>query len=140
MPSSVSQTTLGKYGYQYLDRNFQRINFPWGHCPGLAQLLLQRGPALFKKLDGHGCPNQRECHCQLRLLDSSMTQILANCNNIITEYRMAWVGNNPQDSLVPTPLLWARTLSTRAGCLKLHPAWHPQILWATCSGVSPPSQ
>ena len=52
------------------------------------------------------------------------------------------------DHLVPTPLPRAGTPSTRPGCSKPHPTWpwtlpgrgHPQLLWATCSSASPPSE
>ena len=36
---------------------------------------------------------------------------------------MVWVGRDLKDLLVPTPLLWAATPSTRPGCSKTHPAW-----------------
>ena len=59
-----------------------------------------------------------------------------------------WLGFevNLKDHLVPTSLPWAGTPSTRPSCSKPHPAWpwtllgtgHLQLLWATCSSVSPP--
>ena len=60
---------------------------------------------------------------------------------------MVRVGRDLKAHLVPTPLPSAGTPSTRPGCSELHPAWpwtlpgrgHPQLLWATCSSVSPPS-
>jgi len=61
--------------------------------------------------------------------------------------RMVWVGRDLKDCLVPTPLPWAGTSSTRPRCSKHHPTWpwalpgrgHPQLLSATCSSASPPS-
>ena len=63
-------------------------------------------------------------------------------------HRMVWVGRDLKDHLVPPPLPWAGTPSTRPGCSKPHPTWpwtlpgmgHLQPLWATCSSTSPPSQ
>jgi len=57
---------------------------------------------------------------------------------------MVWVGRDLIDHLVPTPLLWAGTPSTRPDCSEPHPTWpwallgrgHPQLLWATCSSAS----
>jgi len=56
---------------------------------------------------------------------------------------MVWVGRELKHHLVPTPLPWAKTASTRPGCSKPHPAWpwtlpgrgQLQILWATCSSA-----
>jgi len=56
-------------------------------------------------------------------------------------------GTSKKDHLVPTPLPWAGIPSTRTGCSKPCPTWswtlpgreHPQLLWATCSSASPPS-
>ena len=50
---------------------------------------------------------------------------------------MVWVGRDLKDHLVPTPLPWAGTPSTRPGCSKSHPAWpwtlpgrgQPQLRW-----------
>jgi len=61
---------------------------------------------------------------------------------------MVRVGRDLKDHLVPTPLTWAGTPSTRSGFSKPHPAWpwtlpgrgHPQLLWATRSSASPPSR
>jgi len=61
--------------------------------------------------------------------------------------RMARVERDLKDHLVPTLLPWAGTSSTRPGCSQLHSTWpwtlpgrgYPQLLWATCSSVSPPS-
>jgi len=47
---------------------------------------------------------------------------------------MIWIGRELTDHLVPTPLPWAGTPSTRPGCSKPCPAWpwtlpgrgHPQ--------------
>jgi len=58
---------------------------------------------------------------------------------------MIWVGRDLVGHLVPIPLPWAGTPSTRPGCSKPHPAWpsalpgrgHPQLLWATCASASP---
>jgi len=36
---------------------------------------------------------------------------------------MVWVGSKLRDHLVPTPLPWARTPTTRSGCSKPHPTW-----------------
>jgi len=36
---------------------------------------------------------------------------------------MVWVGRDLKDHLVPTPLPWAGTPSTRPGCSKPHPTW-----------------
>lgn len=36
-------------------------------------------------------------------------------------HRIVWSGRDPKDPLVPTPLHWAGTHSTRLGCSKLHP-------------------
>ena len=36
---------------------------------------------------------------------------------------MVWVGSDITDHLVPTPLPWAGTPSTRPGCSKPHPTW-----------------
>jgi len=36
---------------------------------------------------------------------------------------MVWVGRDLKDHLVPIPLPWAGTSSTRPGCSQLHPAW-----------------
>jgi len=38
-------------------------------------------------------------------------------------HRMVWVGRDLKDHLIPTPLPWAGTSSTRPGCPKPHPAW-----------------
>jgi len=62
-------------------------------------------------------------------------------------HRMVWVGRDLKEHLVPTPLPRAVTSSPRPGCSELHPTrpltlpgrGHPQLLWATCSSVSPPS-
>jgi len=51
-----------------------------------------------------------------------------------------------KDHLVPIPLPWAGTPSTKPGCSKSHQTlpWtlpgrgHPQLLWATCASASPP--
>lgn len=59
-------------------------------------------------------------------------------------YRMVWSKRNLRDDLVPTPLLWPGTHSTRWGCSELYPTWpwmlsdrvHPQLLWAACSRAS----
>jgi len=40
-----------------------------------------------------------------------------------SNHRMVWVGRDLNDHLVPTPLPWAGTSSTRPGCLELHPTW-----------------
>ena len=53
---------------------------------------------------------------------------------------MVWVGRDLEDHLVPSPLPWTETPSTRPGCSKPHSTWpwtlpgreHPQLLWATC--------
>jgi len=57
---------------------------------------------------------------------------------------MVWVG---RDYLVPAPLPWAGTPSTRPGCSKPCPTWpwtlpwrgQSQLLWATCASASPHS-
>jgi len=36
---------------------------------------------------------------------------------------MLWVGRDLKDHLVPTPMPWAGTPSTRPGCSELHPTW-----------------
>jgi len=36
---------------------------------------------------------------------------------------MVWVERDLIDHVVPTPLPWARTPSTRPGCSKPHPTW-----------------
>ena len=41
---------------------------------------------------------------------------------------MVWVGRDLKDHLVPAPLLWAGTSSTRPGCSELHPAWPKEVL------------
>ncbi|GAB0189020.1 centromere protein C [Grus japonensis] len=38
-------------------------------------------------------------------------------------HRMVWVGRDLKDHLVPTPLPWAGTPSTRPRCPKPHPTW-----------------
>ena len=38
-------------------------------------------------------------------------------------HRMVWVGRDLTDELVPSPLPWAGTLSTRARCSKPRPTW-----------------
>ena len=56
-----------------------------------------------------------------------------------------WVGRNLKDHLVPTPVSWTGTPSTKPGCSKPCPTWpwalpgrgQPQPLWATCSSISP---
>ena len=62
--------------------------------------------------------------------------------------RMAWVVRDLKDHIIPAPLPWGGMPSTRPGCSKPHPTWpwtlpgmeHPQLLWATCSSASPPSE
>ena len=52
---------------------------------------------------------------------------------------MVWAGRDLKDRLVPTPLPWAGTPSTRAGCSEPRPTWpgmfpgmgHLPPLWAT---------
>jgi len=45
-------------------------------------------------------------------------------NNIIFAYQsMVWVGRDLMDHLVPIPLPWAGTPSTRPRCSPPHPAW-----------------
>jgi len=61
---------------------------------------------------------------------------------------MVRVGRDLKDHPVSTPLPWAGTPYTRRGCSELHPTWtwtlpgrgQSQLLWATCSSVSPPSR
>ena len=48
---------------------------------------------------------------------------------------MVWVGRDHKDHLVPNPLPWAGTSSTRPGCSKPHPTWP----W-TLPGREQPSQ
>jgi len=51
---------------------------------------------------------------------------------------MVWVGGELKDHLVPHPLPWEGTSSTRPGFSKPCPTWpwtlpgmrHPQLLWA----------
>ena len=82
------------------------------------------------------------CHVQKNELKKP-----ANGLRLLGNHRMVWVGRDLKHHLVPTPLPWAGTLSTRPGCSELHPTWpwtlpgrgHPQLLWATCSSISPPS-
>lgn len=70
------------------------------------------------------------------------------CTHICTyifasNHRMAWVGSNPKDHLVPISLSWEGTPSTRPGCSELHPVWaqtpagmrHQQLLGATWSSA-----
>jgi len=53
-------------------------------------------------------------------------------------HRMAWVGKDHNDHVVPTPLLCAGVPTTRPGCPEPHPVWpwmppgmgHPQPPWA----------
>jgi len=62
-------------------------------------------------------------------------------------HRVVWVGRDLKDHLIPTPLPWAGTPSTRPGCSEPHPTWpwtlpgrgQPQLLWATWARASPPS-
>ena len=71
----------------------------------------------------------------------------SNSHGIIEAWNgLGWKGSS-KDHLVPTPLPWARTPSTRPGCSKPRLTWpstlavrgHPQLLWATCSSASPAS-
>jgi len=56
---------------------------------------------------------------------------------------MLWLRRDLNDHLVPTPVPWAGTLSTRPGCSRPCPAWpwtlpgrgQPQVLWAAWAGV-----
>jgi len=56
-------------------------------------------------------------------------------------HRMVWVGRDLIDHIIPTPLPWTGTRSTRPGCSEPCPAWpwtlpdvgHPQLLWAACA-------
>ena len=47
---------------------------------------------------------------------------------------MVWVGRNLKDHLVPTPLPWTGTSSTRPGCSEPHPTWPVR----RCSYLCPP--
>lgn len=38
-------------------------------------------------------------------------------------HRVVWFGKVLKDHPVPTPLPWAGTIFTKAGCLKPHPTW-----------------
>lgn len=42
-------------------------------------------------------------------------------------HKMVWAGRDTKDHLVPTPLPWAGTPSTRLGHSKPHPVW-PMVL------------
>ena len=80
--------------------------------------------------------------------DHSLIIIKGKTDSTSQNDRMVWVGRDLKDHLVPTPLPWTGTPSTRPGCPKPHPTWpwtlpgrgRPQLLWATCSSASPPSQ
>jgi len=62
-------------------------------------------------------------------------------------HRMVWVGRD-SNHLVPSPLPWPGTRSTRPGCSKPHLTWcctlqgrgQSHLLWAICTTASPPSQ
>ena len=76
------------------------------------------------------------------------TDLLSSSKLHTEQYAVRRVRRDRKDHLVPTPLPWAGTPSTRPGCSKPHPAWpwtlpgrgHPQLLWTTCSSASAPSQ
>jgi len=61
---------------------------------------------------------------------------------------MIWVRSDLKDHLVQPPLPSTGKPSTTPGCSKPCPTWpwtlpgrgHPQLLWATCSCASQPSQ
>jgi len=61
-------------------------------------------------------------------------------------HRMVCFGRDVKDHLVSPPQPLAGTPPTRPSCSKPHPPWawtlpatgHSQLLWATCSSVSPP--
>ena len=67
-------------------------------------------------------------------------------------HRMAWVGREPSDRQVLTPLPQAGPLTSRsgagAGCPEPHSTWpwtppgmgHPKPLWTACSNTSPLSE
>jgi len=53
-------------------------------------------------------------------------EIVCFLDTVFTEsqnHRMVWVRRDLIDHLVPTPLPWAGTPSTRPGCSKPHPVW-----------------
>ena len=45
----------------------------------------------------------------------------------LQNHRMVWTGRQLVDHLLPTPLPWEGTPSTRPGCSKPHPTWHSAL-------------
>jgi len=70
---------------------------------------------------GTGCTAEGTVHIKSKELMSEQdlrTEKDGECN-----HRMNWVGRDIIDHLVPTPLPWAGTTSTRSGYSKPHPTW-----------------
>ena len=78
--------------------------------------------------------------------DKTSTE-LGHTGCLLQNHRKVWDGRGLIDHLVPPPLPWAGTPSTRPGCSKPRPTWawtfpgrgHPQLLWATYARASPSS-
>ena len=84
----------------------------------------------------------------MQLVTKLLRQLLWNHRSMESwNHRMVWVARDIKEYLVPAPLPWAGTSSSRPGCSKLRPTWpgtlpergQPQLLWATCFSISPPS-
>ena len=88
--------------------------------------------------------------CENRIIPANSQSSVHSCWRCCLHHRIIeWFGleGTFKGHVVPTPLLWAGTPSIRPGCSKPHPTWpwtppgrgHAQLLWVTCSSVSPSS-